>query len=105
MIMIHTVLWYGVKIAIAAVGLIYAGLVLTNYSLEGRHYQPRLRFSEPARSGERLLVWWGIKLVGFLVWSGRAIADMLYDTSGELMSWVIDNSSPEIRQKVRSRFL
>ncbi|MGH9433207.1 MAG: hypothetical protein ACRD3T_16880 [Terriglobia bacterium] len=105
MLMIQTAIWLGVKLAIAAAGLIYTGLVLTSYSLEGRHYQPRLRFSEPGRSGGRLLVWWGVKLVDFLVRSGHAIVAMLCDSSAQVMSWVIDNSSQEIRQKVRSRFL
>ncbi|HUY12828.1 MAG TPA: hypothetical protein VMX16_04245 [Terriglobia bacterium] len=105
MVLVQMILWIAVKIAIAAIGLIYAGLVLTSYSLEGRRFQPRLKLTEPARSGERLLVWWGVKLVDFLVRSGQAIARVLYDASAEVVTWVIDNSSPEIRQKVRSRFL
>ncbi len=105
MLMMQMILWFAVKVAIAAVGLIYAGLVLTSYSLEGRRFQPRLRISEPARSGERLLVWWGVRLVDFLVRFGQAIAQVLFDASAEVMTWVIDNSSQEIRQKVRSRFL
>jgi hypothetical protein len=102
---IHMAFWLSVKIAIAAIGLIYAGMVLTRYSLEGRRYQARLKLSEPTRSGERLLIWSGVQLIDLMVRAGRALADVLYDASAEVMNWVLDNSSQGIRHKVRSRFL
>lgn len=105
MVLIQMLIWIAVKIAIAAIGLIYVGLVLTSYSLEGRRFQPRIKLTEPARSGERLLIWSGVKLMDLLIRSGQAFARMLYDASAEVMTWVIDNSNPVIRQKVRSRFL
>jgi hypothetical protein len=102
---LQMVLWIAAKVAVIAVGLIYAGLVLTSYSLEGARFQPRIRLSEPARSGQRLLVWWGVKMIDLLIRAGNAIAHLLYDASAEVMIWVIDNGSQDFRQKVRSRFL
>ena len=100
-----TVLLALVKLLIVGLGLLYAGLVLMSYKTEGRHYQPRLRLAEPARSGERLLVWGGVKALDASVRASRAVLDTLYDASAEVGGWVISMSSPETQNKVRSRFL
>lgn len=93
------------RLLVVTAGLVYAGLVLTGYVTEGPHYQPRLRLAEPARSGERLLVWWGIKLVDFTLRFMRWILEILYDASAEVGRWAVKKSNPETQNRIRTRFL
>jgi hypothetical protein len=101
----HIVLWYSLKAMVAMLALIYLGLVFMGYASEGRYYQPRFHWSEPARSGERLLVWTGIRVFDVFLRIGRSMLDQLFTASAEVGLWVIDRSSAEVQRKVRSKFL
>jgi hypothetical protein len=94
-----------VKLLVALLGLLYFGLVLTAYATEGLHYKPRLRWTEPARSGERLLVWTGVKLLEAFLSLTRSMFNQLFEASAEIGLWVTDRSGTEVRRKVRSKFL
>jgi hypothetical protein len=94
-----------VKLLVAILALLYAGLVLMAYATEGLHYKPRLRWSEPARSGERLLVWTGVKLLDAFLRLMRSMFNQLFLASAEIGLWLADRSGTEIRRKVRSKFL
>jgi hypothetical protein len=100
-----SILTLALRLLIVTAGLVYAGLVLTGYVTEGPHYQPRLRLAEPARSGERLLVWWGIKLVDFILRFTRWMLEILYDASAEVGRWAVNKSNPETQNRIRNRFL
>ncbi len=93
------------KLLVALIALVYAGLVLTAYQIEGPHYQPRLELLKPARSGERLLVWTGVKLLDAALRMGRSLLNQLFLASADVGAWVVDKSSPEVQRRVRSRFL
>jgi hypothetical protein len=86
-------------------GLLYAGLVLMAYATEGLRYQPRFRWTEPARSGERLLVWTGVKLLDAFFRIMRSMFNQLFLASAEIGLWLTDRSGNEVRRKVRSKFL
>jgi hypothetical protein len=94
-----------VKLLVAFLALLYAGLVLMAYATEGVHYKPRLRWTEPARSGERLLVWSGVKLLDAFLRLTRSTFDQLFLASAEIGLWLADRSGTEVRRKVRSKFL
>jgi hypothetical protein len=94
-----------VKLLVAILALLYAGLVLMAYATEGLRYKPRLRWSEPARSGERLLVWTGVKLLDAFLRLMRSMFDQLFLASAEIGLWLADRSGTEVRRKVRSKFL
>jgi hypothetical protein len=102
---VEAVLWDSLKVLIAMGILLYAGLVLMAYATEGTHYRPRLRWTEPARSGQRLLVWTGVKLLDVFLRLMRSIFNQLFQASAEIGIWLTDRSGTEVRRKVRSRFL
>lgn len=93
------------KLLTAVIALVYAGLVLTAYQIEGPHYQPRLELFKPARSGERLLVWTGVKLLDVMVRLGGSVFNQLFAASADVGAWVVEKSGPEVQRKVRARFL
>ncbi len=101
----QVVAWDAMKLLVAILGLFYAGLVFTGYVTEGPHYQPRLRWTEPARSGERLLVWTGIKILDAILRLVRSTCNQLFAASAEVGFWVVDKSGPDIQRKIHSRFL
>lgn len=101
----HIVVLTALKIVIALAALIYAGLVVTTYELEGPQYRPQMQFSKPARAGEQLLVWTGVKMLDALIRLARSAFNELVTASGEVGNWVVDRSSPSVQRKVRSRFL
>ncbi|HTV56865.1 MAG TPA: hypothetical protein VMI06_18375 [Terriglobia bacterium] len=101
----QTVVRDSVKVLVGALLLLYTGLVLTAYATEGLRYQPRFRWTEPARSGERLLVWTGVKLLDGFLRLTRSMFNQLFLASAEIGLWLTDRSGNEVRRKVRSRFL
>lgn len=101
----HIVVLITLKLLLVFAGLIYAGLVLTAYGIEGPHYRPRIQLAKPARSGERLLVWTGVKLLDAAIRFSKSVFNELVMASGDVGNWVVDRSSPSVQRKVRSRFL
>lgn len=101
----HIIVLAAVKALVVLAGLIYAGLVITAYEIEGPNYRPRLQWAKPARSGERLLVWTGVKLLHALIRFSKTFFNQLVVASGDVGDWVVDRSSPAVQRKVRSRFL
>ncbi|MGH9396595.1 MAG: hypothetical protein ACRD18_07065 [Terriglobia bacterium] len=101
----HIIVFAVLKVLLVVLALIYAGLVLTAYGIEGSRYQPRVQISKPARSGERLLVWTGVKLLDGVLRVSRSVFNQLFTASAEIGEWVVDRSSPTLQRKVRSRFL
>lgn len=105
MTLIQIIFWDVLKLLVVMLGCLYAALVLAGYITEGPHFQPRLNLSEPARSGERLLIWTGIKILDAAFRIARSTLNQLFTASAEVASWFIDKSSPTVQRKVRSRFI
>jgi hypothetical protein len=101
----QTILWASAKLVAVFLTLVYLGMVWTAYAAEGTRYQPRLRWRAPARSGERLLVWTGVKIVSGVLRFSRSLFNQLFAASAEVGLWVADKSGPEVQRKVRSKFL
>jgi hypothetical protein len=101
----QVLLWDALKVLVAILVLLYVGLVLMAYATEGLRYQPRLDWTEPARSGKRLLVWTGIKILYALIRIMRSMFNQLFMASAEIGLWFVDKSGSEVRRKVRSKFL
>ncbi len=101
----HVFLWGSAKLVAVFLSLIYVGMVWTAYAAEGAQYQPRFRWRAPARSGERLLVWTGVKLVAGGLRVARSLFNQLFAASADVGLWVADKSGSEVQRKVRSRFL
>ncbi len=105
MTLLQIIFWDLVKLGVVMLGFLYAGLVLAGYITEGPRFQPRLNLSAPARSGERLLIWTGIKILDWACRIARSTLDELFTASAEVASWCVDKSSPAVQRKVRSRFI
>ncbi|MGH9469672.1 MAG: hypothetical protein ACRD1N_04930 [Terriglobia bacterium] len=103
--MIDVLVRDAVKLLVVLLGLAYGGLVLAGYMAEGARYQPKFHLDEPARSGERLLVWTGIKVLDAVLRVMRSMLNQLFMASAEVGFWFIDKSGPRIQRKVRSRFI
>ncbi|MGH9437549.1 MAG: hypothetical protein ACRD22_06540 [Terriglobia bacterium] len=103
--MTQVMLLDGVKLFVLVAGVFYAALVVAGYATEGPHYQARFHFAEPARSGERLLLWTGIKILEAAISLLRLVFNQLFIASGELALWAINKSSPRVQREVHSRFL
>jgi hypothetical protein len=101
----QTVVRDSMRVLVGVLLLLYAVVVLTAYATEGLRYQPRFRWTEPARSGERLLVWTGVKLLDGFLRLTRSMFNQLFLASAEIGLWLTDRSGNEVRRKVRSRFL
>ncbi len=103
---LHAVGWYVLEVGLVACVAVYTALVSIGY----RHYQeagysPRLSLSDPARSAQRLFVWLGVKAVAGLVHVSRSAFEVLCDASADVGDWVISKADPDLREKVRSKFL
>lgn len=105
MITFHSLLWDVVKLMAGILALIYAILVYAAYEMEGARFQPRFQLTKPGRSGERLLIWTGVRIVDAVLRSMKAILNQLFAASAEVGEWAVEKSSPAVQRKVRSRFL
>lgn len=105
MITFHSLLWDVVKLMASLLVLVYAILVYAAYEMEGARFQARFQLTKPARSGERLLIWTGVRVVDAVLRSMKAILNQLFAASAEVGEWAVEKSSPAVQRKVRSRFL
>ena len=105
MITFHLLLWDVVKLMAGMLALVYAILVYATYEMEGARYQARFQLTRPARSGERLLIWTGVRIIDVIFRLAKSILNQLFAASAEVGEWAVEKSSPAVQRKVRSRFL
>jgi len=105
MTVMQIVLGDAVKLLALVLGLFYTGLVLSVYVTGGPHYQPQFHLAEPARSGERLLVWAGIKILDAMIHLFQSILNQLFTSAAEVGLWVVSKSGSKLQHEVRSHFL
>lgn len=105
MTMVQLAFWEAVKLVLLMCGLLYISLVIAGYVMEGPRYHPRFRLAEPARSGERLLIWTGIKILHAVIRFFQFILNLLFTASAEVGLWIINKSGPKVQREVRSHFL
>ncbi|MGH9378301.1 MAG: hypothetical protein ACRD1I_05825 [Terriglobia bacterium] len=103
--MMQILIWDVVKFLVALVGLVYAILVYTAYEIEGSRYQPRFQLTKPARSGERLLIWTGVRVLDAMIRFIGSALNQLFAASAEVGDWAVEKASPSVQRKVRSKFL
>lgn len=92
-------------LAVVAAGVIYTGLVVTIYRINGPHYRPHVSLYEPAVSAERLLVWLGVKTLSVTIRLGAPVFGMLSEASAEVGEWYLRRRDPETVASFRSRFM
>ncbi len=94
-----------VKLLLVAFGVLYVGLVLMTYRTDGPRYPLRIDLSDPARSAERLLLWLGVRALDGVLRLGRAMLDVLSETSAQVGEWYISRRSVKVQSEFRSRYL
>jgi len=78
-----------VKLVLAGAIVLYAGFVLTALRHKGTHDQARFDWADPARSGERLLVWVGVRVISAVSHGLKATLDILEDASADVGEWLL----------------
>jgi hypothetical protein len=78
-----------VKLFLAGAAVLYAGLVFIAWQSEGADYRVRFEWADPARSGERLLVWVGVKVVTAVLERLKWALEILEDASADLGEWLL----------------
>jgi hypothetical protein len=102
---LEVVFWAVFKFLLAASGILYAGLVLMAYRMEGGRYRLRLDRQDPAGSAEQLLVWLGVKAIAAIVRVGRTALEMLSEAAADVGEWYIRRRGGEVEAMFRSHFL
>jgi hypothetical protein len=93
------------EVAVLAGGILYAGLVLMTYSVDGPHYRLPVDWRNPGRSIQRVLVWLGAKAVALVVRVAVLTYGMLCEASAEVGEWYLRRHAPETQAWFRSRFM
>ncbi len=102
---INLVGWHAVHFLWITSAIIYAGLVILGYAMEGARYQIRFNCDSIFRSAERLLVGIGVRALGLILHAASAILDPLFETSAQVGEWFTRSSSAETQARYRSRFI
>ncbi|MBZ5562674.1 MAG: hypothetical protein LAP13_09655 [Acidobacteriia bacterium] len=93
------------KLLLLGGALLYAGLVLMSYRIEGPRAPLRLDIADPARAFERLMVRMGVKILDAVLRNARRFLDLLAEASAEVGAWFIERRSAKVQETVRSRFM
>jgi hypothetical protein len=102
---LQRVLWTVSKLLLAALGFLYAGVVLTAYRSVGSRLQLRVDRQRPLHPAQQLLVWLGVKALAAIVRLGSNAWEMLSDTSADFGEWCIRRRGGQLETLFRSRFL
>ena len=78
-----------IKLFLAGVCVLYAGLVLIAWRTEGIHDRVPFDWKDPARSVERLLVWVGLRGVSAVLHGLRGALEILEDASADVGDWLL----------------
>ncbi len=102
---VETFFWGMAKLLLVGAGILYVGLVLMAYRIEGP--RARLRFDAlgPALWAENLLVWLGIKSLAAVRYAAWATLDILSEASAEVGEWFIRRRGAKAGLAHRSRYI
>lgn len=88
-----------------AVVVLFSGMVVAGYRLSGVDCPARLEFDKPAGSIRRIIIRWGIKLLGGVVRAFNATEELLIQASADVGEWFIGKRREKAQAESRSRFL
>lgn len=90
-----------VKVLVPTSG--FSGLAVVGHVTErSQHRFFPVQFAKATRSGERLLVWMGAKILDGLFRFFRGLFTLLFSASADVALWAVDKSGPNVQRKVRS---
>jgi hypothetical protein len=99
----ETLFWGAVKLLLLGAGILYVGLVLMAYRLEGPRIRLRIYPGDPGRSALDLLVWLGVKIFAGIGHAAKATLDVLSDTSADVGEWCLHRRgrAPQVADRPR----
>jgi hypothetical protein len=100
----ETLFWSAAKLLLLGAVLLYFGLVLMVYRLEGSRLRLRIEYHDPGRSALNLALWLGVKALAGIVHAAKATLDMLSDTSAEVGEWYLRHHEHAVHALHRPRF-
>jgi hypothetical protein len=84
-----------INLALLAGAALYASFVLVSFRTDGPHLRPRMEWSDPVRSAQRLVVWLGVKALALAVRMATPIFGMLSEASAEVGEWFLSHRHHE----------
>ncbi|HUU15414.1 MAG TPA: hypothetical protein VM182_17115 [Terriglobia bacterium] len=102
---LETLFWDLARLLLLGAGVLYVGLVLTAYRLEGPRIRLRIESRDPGRSAVNFLVWLGVKVLAAISQAAKAALDVLSDTSADVGEWYLRRRGHAAQMSHRSRFL
>ena len=78
-----------IKLLLVGIAVLYAGLVLIVWRTEGIHDRVPFDWKDPARSGERLLVWIGVRGISAVLQGLEGALEILEEASADVGDWLL----------------
>jgi len=98
------VLGYTLTWLMVAAGVVYAGMVLLRYRIDGPNYRLNFEPEQPTRSVQNFAIWVGVRALDRSIRIAKPILNSLLEASAEVGEWLM-RRSPAVQRSVRSRFL
>jgi hypothetical protein len=102
---IRTIIWEIFSVLGVLLAMAYVGLVLMGYTTEGPRYKSKFDTRRPAYSTMRLLIGLGVHFAIWLLRTADLILAPLFEAAAQVGDWINERSSPETRERFRSRFI
>lgn len=83
----------------------YVGLVIMGYTTEGPRYQSGFDLHRAAYSTRRISIGLGIRFLTLIMRITDLILALLFEGAAQVGDWITERSSPETRERYRSRFI
>ncbi len=103
--MINFILGWTLRLVFILIAMLYGGLVLTSYAINGAGCPLRFDAEEPVRSMQQVLVWSGVRLLDLMLRTLSVFWKLLVEASADLGEWFVSKRSMKLQTKVRSHFL
>jgi hypothetical protein len=100
-----TIKYEAFYLGVASMVVAYIVLVFLGYASEGPNYEIRLDTRRPVMTARRILVGLGVRFAARMLRIGQFLLNPLFEASAEVGDWFADHASPEVRERIRSRFI
>lgn len=87
--MLWSIFLWAVKLFVAGVLILYAGMVAVALRTQGTHYRVQHDSQNPVRTAETFLVWVGVRIASQTLRLVRAILDLLEEASADVGEWIL----------------
>ena len=87
--MFWTIFLGAVKLFIAGVMILYAGMVAVTLRTRGTHYRVQHDWQDPVRTAESFLVWVGVRIASQTFRLITASLDLLEEASADVGEWIL----------------